>query len=154
MTGVTASSLTFSDNGLWNPTGKPQFSFTYPLATFPKTRTQANDPNGTIYSLANNGKNYGIAIRGVVDTDGETLPVRLTTSVKWERPAMRKHSNVRPRSMPLTLTIVVSNLKPGVAYGSTGTIGSRAFRTRVSTQTRRTLKSAGRFRFASGTTTR
>lgn len=116
VTGVTADSITFSDNGLWNPTGKPPFSFTYPLATFPKTRAQANAPNGTIYALANDGRNYGIAIRGVVDADGETLPVRLATSVKWERPAMRKHSDVRPRAMPLTLTIVVSNLKTGVTY--------------------------------------
>jgi hypothetical protein len=116
VTGVSASSLTFSDNGLWNPTGKPRFAFTYPLATFPKTRAQANAPDGTVYALANDGRNYGIAVRGVVDADGETLPVRLSTSVKWERPAMRKHSNVRPRAMPLTLTIVVSNLKPGVEY--------------------------------------
>ncbi|HTA39388.1 MAG TPA: C39 family peptidase [Candidatus Acidoferrales bacterium] len=115
VTGVTADSLTFSDNGLWNP-GKPPFSFTYSFATFPKTRRQANEANGPIYSLANYGSNYAVAIRGVADPDGETLPVRLTTSVKWERPPMRNGSTVRPRAMPLTLTIVVSNLKPGVAY--------------------------------------
>jgi hypothetical protein len=114
--GVTASSITFSDNGLWNPGVKPPFRFTYRWATFPKSRAQANAPNGTIYSLADDGRNYGIAIRGIADPGGETLPVRLATSVKWERPAMRKHSNVRPRAMPLTLTIVVSSLKPGVAY--------------------------------------
>jgi hypothetical protein len=113
---VDSSTLTFSDNGLWNPTGKPRFNFTYPFATFAKTRRQANDPQGPIYSIASGGTNYGIAIRGVADADGETLPVQVTTNVNWERPVMQNHSNVRPRPMPLTLTIVVSGLQPGVAY--------------------------------------
>ena len=116
VTGVTSTSLTFSDNGLWDPADNPHYYFTYPLATFPRTRRQANAPNGPIYSLANDARNYGIAIRGVADADGETLPVRLTTSVRWERPPMRNHSDTRPPAMPLTLTIVVSNLNPGTAY--------------------------------------
>jgi hypothetical protein len=116
VTSVSPDALTFSDNGLWNPTGKPPYTFGYGFAAFQRTREQANAPNAPVYSLASNARNYGIAISGVADADHETLPVRLSTSVVWERPGMQNGSNVRPRPMPLTLTVTVSNLTPGVAY--------------------------------------
>lgn len=117
VTGVTPATLTFSDNGLWTgTTGKPTYTFTYPLSSFPKTRQEANAKNGTIYSVANGGQNYGVAITGVIDQDRETLPVRVATNVNYEKPAIANGSNVRPAPMALTLTITVSGLEPGTTY--------------------------------------
>jgi hypothetical protein len=116
VTSVRNETLTFSDNGLWSPSGSPRYLFTYGFASFQKTRAQANAKNGTVYSLANGGQNYGIAIAGVADADRETVPVRLSTNVNDEIPAMRNGSTVRPKPMPLLLTVAVSNLKPGVSY--------------------------------------
>jgi hypothetical protein len=116
VTAVAADSLTFSDNGLWDPSGPPRYLFSYGFAAFQKSRTEANAHRGPIYSLSNNGSNYGIAITGVMDPEHETVPVRLTTSVNDELPAMRNGSNVRPKPRNLVLTITVSGLKPGVGY--------------------------------------
>jgi hypothetical protein len=116
VTSVSADALTFSDNGLWNPTGIPRYTFGYRFAAFQRTRVQANAPGAPVYSLASDGRNYGIAISGIADADHQTLPVRLSTNVPWERPPMRNGSNVRPRPMQLVLTITISNLTPGVAY--------------------------------------
>jgi hypothetical protein len=52
----------------------------------------------------------------VADPLRETLPVRITTSVNYERPAMRDGSTARPRPMPLVLTVAVSGLQPGGHY--------------------------------------
>ncbi len=98
VTSVSADALTFSDNGLWNPTGKPRYTFGYGFAAFQRTRVQANAPRAPIYSLASDGRNYGIAISGIADANHETLPVRLSTNVRWERPPMRNGSNARPRA--------------------------------------------------------
>lgn len=69
-----------------------------------------------MYSLPGGGKNYGVAITGVIDRDGKTLPVRLTTDVNEERPAMGEASNARPASATVNLTATVSGLTPGVRY--------------------------------------
>ncbi|RMM82983.1 hypothetical protein ALP73_01183 [Pseudomonas coronafaciens pv. garcae] len=61
-------------------------------------------------------KNYGVAITGIIDRDGKTLPVRLTTDVNEEKPVMDENSNSRPDSANLNLNVTVSGLKPGVAY--------------------------------------
>jgi len=114
--GVSASTLTFSDNGLWSPSWPPRYEFTYDFNSFPKTRAQANRQGGAIYSLDGGGTNFGIAIAGVTDPQRETLPVRVATDVNYERPAMVNGSTARPRPMPLILTVVVSGLRPGVAY--------------------------------------
>jgi Peptidase_C39 like family len=116
VTSVSSDSLTFSDNGLWDPASKPHYTFGYSFAAFQRSRVAANKPSAPVYSLANDAQNYGIAIGGVADADRETLPVRISTNVPWERPPMKNGSNVRPRPMPLTLTIAVSNLTPGVVY--------------------------------------
>jgi hypothetical protein len=116
VTSVSSDALTFSDNGLWNPSGKPRYTFGYGFGAFQRTRVQANAPGAPVYSVASDGRNYGIAISGVADANHDTLPVRLSTSVNWERPSIRNGTSVRPRPMRLTLTITVSNLTPGVAY--------------------------------------
>ncbi|MBR2686395.1 MAG: C39 family peptidase [Aquamicrobium sp.] len=108
--------LTFSDNGLYTPNGKPTYVYKYPFGAFQATRREANSKAHPDYSLARGGSNYGIAITGIIDRDGQTLPVRLSTNVNYEKPAMREGSNTRPASQNLTLTITVSGLQPGVSY--------------------------------------
>jgi len=111
-----SDALTFSDNGVWgNPSYIP-YLFTYRFGSIQRTRVAANAPNGPVYSLANDGNNYGIAVTGVADPNHDTLPVRLSTNVNYERPAIVNGSNTRPAPMPLVLTVAVSNLVPGVAY--------------------------------------
>jgi len=107
--------LTFTDHGEWTPNGLPQNTFSYPFATLPATRQQANAKTGAVYSLKN-GTDYGIAITGIIDLSRETVPVRLTTSTNAEIPAMVNGSNTRPAAKPVTLTATVSNLKPGTTY--------------------------------------
>jgi hypothetical protein len=109
--------LTFNDNGLWTktPNGQPQNAFSYSFGTFATTRQRANATAGPVYSLKS-GADYGIAITGVIDLNRETVPVRLTTSTNAETPAMIPGSNTRPTAKPVTLTITVSNLKPGTTY--------------------------------------
>ncbi len=108
--------ITFSDNGLWGNSHTRKYHFTYPFEGFQKNRIQANAPDGPVYSLPDGARNYGIAITGVMDADGDTLPVRLETSKNYEAPAMKDDSNARPAPMPLTLKITVSGLVPGTLY--------------------------------------
>jgi hypothetical protein len=119
--------LSFSDNGLWTvdhipPSGFwtmddiPLYVFTYAFGPFQQTRQQANAPDGTVYALKRGRDNYGIAITGVMDRDHVTLPVRVATSVNYEDPPVARHSNARPAAMPLTLTVTVSHLTPGISY--------------------------------------
>ena len=109
--------LTFNDHGLWTktPNGQPQNAFSYSFGTFATTRQRANATAGPVYSLKS-GADYGIAITGIIDVNRETVPVRLTTSTNAETPAMIRGSNTRPAANPVTLTITVSNLKPGTTY--------------------------------------
>lgn len=107
--------ITFSDNGLWG-TRHYRYFFTATFAKFPGNRAQANDPRGPLYRLPNYGHNFGIAISGVKDRDGDTLPVRVATNKNDESPAMARGGTKRPQPMPLTLAVTVSGLVPGVAY--------------------------------------
>ena len=107
--------LTFTDHGLWTADGLAPNTFDYPFAGFPATRRQANADTGPVYSLKT-GADYGIAITGVVDLSRETVPVRLTTSTDAEMPAMAEGSDTRPAATPVTLTVTVSDLKPGTTY--------------------------------------
>ena len=109
--------LTFNDNGLWTktPNGQPQNAFSYSFGTFATTRQRANATTAPVYSLKS-GADYGIAITGIMDVNRETVPVRLTTSTNAETPAMINGSSTRPAAKPVTLTITVSNLKPGTTY--------------------------------------
>jgi len=110
--------LKLSDHGLWTGTDHnvPQYIFNYALNSFPATRQQANGFSAPIYSLPLASENFGIAITGVSDLDGNTVPVRLTTSTNGELPPMEEDSNARPISNPLSLVITVSNLKPNIFY--------------------------------------
>jgi hypothetical protein len=108
--------LTFNDHGLWTGTnGQPQNAFSYSFGTFATTRQKANAKTGPVYSLKS-GADYGIAITGIIDLSGETVPVRLATSTNSETPAMVNGSTTRPAAKPVTLTITISSLKPGTTY--------------------------------------
>lgn len=111
-----SDTITFSDSGVWSAAHQRPYLFTYAFGAFQRDREQANAKNGPIYSLDDRAKNFGVAVTGVVDNDHETLPVRVQTNVDYERPAMRQGETQRPASMPLVLTVTVSNLQPGQSY--------------------------------------
>lgn len=108
--------LIFSDNGLWAPNGRPKYTYRYSFKEIQASRVEANSGAHPDYSLARSGGNYGIAVTGIIDRDGETLPVRLQTSIASEAPAMKEGSSKRPASSPITITATVSRLKPGTSY--------------------------------------
>ena len=108
--------LYFSDHGLWDRTQTPPYHFSYTFDDFQADRIQANAHDGAVYSLPNNASNYGVAITGVMDLNGDTLPVRLDTSINYEKPEIQEGSSIRPPSIPVQLTITVSGLEPGVIY--------------------------------------
>jgi hypothetical protein len=102
----------FSDNGLWTGDGEPVFRFDARFGPFRQTRAGANRKDGPIYSLKKRGRQYGVAVTGVADRDGVTLPVRVVTSANSEIPEMREGANAPPAPMPLELTAVVSIARP------------------------------------------
>lgn len=110
--------IIFSDNGLWsgNDPKNPPFIFSYSFDSFQATRQQANDPNGPVYSLSNDGTNYGIALTSVADLNGETLPVTVETNRNDEMPEIAKNSAIPPAPMPLILDITIYGLEPNVEY--------------------------------------
>lgn len=98
--------LYFSDNGLWDE--NPPFIFTYPFGSFEANRAQANALSGPIYSLNNDASNFGIAVTGVTDPGGYTIPVRLDTNVNDEIPEILEGSDTPPIPFTLTLTVTVT----------------------------------------------
>lgn len=106
--------LSFSDNGLWG--NYPIYHFSYAFGAFQASRRKANAMRGAIYSLSNSGSSYGIAITGVVDLNGDTLPVQVMTGANYEAPPIKNKSSQRPKAMPLELTVIVSNLESDVLY--------------------------------------
>lgn len=131
---LPTDALTFNDNGLWTgtPSGVPQYTFSYSFGSFQATRQQANAQTGAVYSLADAVRDRGIALTGIVDRDHETVPVRVATSVNYEKPHIGHHSNTRPQPMPLTLTVTVSGLHAGAVYNlyrynSMGSVPNTAF---------------------------
>ena len=107
-----------SDNGLIGdntPTGS-KYIYNYSFNEFQRTRTEADQLLAPTYSIAKLEKNYGFAVTGVKDTYNETVPVSLKTNVNYEDPSILDGKSARPTSTPITLTITVSKLKPGVIY--------------------------------------
>jgi len=105
----------FSDNGLYSDPSPP-YNFSYAFGPFQATREQANAQAGPIYSLPKTAGSWGIAVTGVLDLNGDTLPVRLKTSVNAEEPPIVDGSDDRPVPRVLTLTVTVSELEPGEQY--------------------------------------
>jgi hypothetical protein len=106
--------ILFSDNGLWS--GQNKYQFKENFDAFRATRCQASAKDGPIYSLPDRVSNYGLAVKGVIDLEGDTLPIRIDTNVNNEKPTIREGSNKRPKSMPLTLSVTLSSLQPHVKY--------------------------------------
>ncbi len=104
----------FSDHGLYKEDGEHRpYLFQLTFGEAQKSRAEANLLSSPIYSLSNDASNYGLTIQGVA---GDTLPVRVETSVNSELPAMVSQSNTPPTAAPVTLTVTVSGLTPGVTY--------------------------------------
>ena len=110
-----AGAIRFSDHGLYAPGGRSVFSFSLPLAGFLHNRSSANESAAPVYSLKDKPLHYGIAITGVADRDGVTVPVRLTAS-RNDEPIMPDGSDAPPATAPLRLTATVSIPDPSVAY--------------------------------------
>ncbi|MBA8881842.1 hypothetical protein [Phyllobacterium myrsinacearum] len=109
--------ITFSDNGLYTGSDRSADKlYRSSFEAFQADRRQANSKSRPLYSLRRSGGNYGLAVKGVMDRDGQTLPVRVSTNRNYEKPSMNEGSNARPAPMKLTLTVKVSGLKPGVSY--------------------------------------
>lgn len=113
---VSSDNVTFSDNGLYTPNGKPIYIYDYSDGSFPRSRKQANEKDAPPYSLPDKVKNYGLTVSGVIDHDGETLPVHIATNKNYEHPSMKDGSNKRPAPEKLTLTITVDGIQSGQKY--------------------------------------
>lgn len=74
---------------------------------FQRSRRDANRRTASKLSLRNTPRNYGIAISGVADTQGVTIPVRLTSDRNSEARSRRKQLTSPPKSFPITLTATV-----------------------------------------------
>lgn len=107
--------LTFSDNGLYDPAGTPAYFYDTTFSRFAKTRRAANASSAPLYSLKSTPNNYGIAVTGVLDLDGATIPVRLAASRNSE-PEMPDGSDTPPRAAPLRLTVTVTIPDTSVPY--------------------------------------
>lgn len=105
--------LTLTDNGDYSQSVKASsLTFTYALSQFIFARAQ--QPNQPYY--LNDGEDSAIAILGVEDPLGETMPVELKASTDSEQPEMVDGSDARPAPGPVRLTITVSGLTPGESY--------------------------------------
>lgn len=98
--------VTISDNGLYTPSGAPQFFFSYRISGFTGNRAQANNPDGPLYLLKKSPPNYGIAVAGPLDRERVTIPVTLHASRNSE-PPMAEGRDTPPAPAPLTLTATV-----------------------------------------------
>ena len=76
-------------------------------------RVGANNVNSPTYSLPDSIC-YGITLKGL-KADG-AYPIRLMTSVNFEKPVMKEGANQRPPPMPMTLRLTISGLTAGTSY--------------------------------------
>lgn len=112
--------ITLEDHGLWAPrkTG-PQYLFSYTFKEFPGTREDANTQTlNKIYTLPSSfsAGQFGICHTGVIDLNKELLPITVNTNINYESPEIPNHSETRPPSLNITLTITVSDLNPNTNY--------------------------------------
>lgn len=104
-------SITISDNGLHNIGPNIPYLYTYEFATFPRTRAEANAIGGPVYALRDRPKNFASAVSGVLDPEGVTIPVRLTSDANGEGVQNGSGPNQvmkrPPAATPITLTAKV-----------------------------------------------
>ena len=108
--------LAFSDNGLFSAGAYRPFFFQYSWGEFLRSRTEASSVDGPLYSLRDTPPNYGLAVSGVLDPEGVTVPVRLVSSLKGEGLRDEAIMTAPPPPRPLTLTATVLIPDPSVAY--------------------------------------
>lgn len=124
--------IVLSDNGLYTPGNSIPFYHQFRMKPdntivvakpFLDHRRAANNPGGNVYSVLDlkashttSLRNYAIAITGVKDQDNETVPVRVTTDLNYEIPAIACDSKTRPTAIGLNLSVRVSNLQPNTEY--------------------------------------
>ncbi|KAI9328503.1 hypothetical protein BDR26DRAFT_873797 [Obelidium mucronatum] len=109
--------LTFEDHG------KELTQVSYSFGDFIKTRAEAAASDNE-YSCPKAVKgsvwNYAIALTGVADKGKDTLPITITTNIT-EEPSKTMgvdggYVATRPSAVPVTLSVTVHNLTPGVKY--------------------------------------
>jgi hypothetical protein len=111
-----SDAIIISDNGLYNVGPTYPYLYSYRFSDFPKSREAANRPGGALYSLRDRPANFAVAISGVADRDGTTIPVRLTSDAngegEWNVPTGKRP----PAPTPITLTAHVTIPNPTIAY--------------------------------------
>ena len=112
--------ITISDNGLHNVGRNIPYLYTYVFREFPRTRDEANAIGGPLYALRDRPRNYGTEVTGVVDPQGVTIPVRLTSNLNGEGVQNGSGPNQvmkqAPPGIPMTLTAHVSIPNQSQAY--------------------------------------
>ncbi|MCT0223728.1 hypothetical protein [Synechococcus sp. CS-1328] len=108
--------ITISDNGLYTEGAEVPFLFTESFAAFQGNRRQANAPRGSLYTLRDTPPNYGLAVSGVRDPSGVTVPVRLSASLDGEGLQNQAELRQPPEPLPLSLTARVTIPDPSQAY--------------------------------------
>lgn len=101
------SGLTFSDNY-----GNVFHGF---YKGFIRTRSAANRRTSPRYSLPDGVINYGLAVTGVLDLDGDTIPVHLSAS-RNDEPVLSEGASKPPQPAALKLQATVSIPDESVAY--------------------------------------
>ncbi len=105
--------LTISDNGLRTLGPNMPMLYSYRVGDLPRTRKGANAAGGPVYSLPASGPWHGLAVTGVRDEDGVTLPVRVDVSVNSEGQQNQPALTAAPASSPIVLTVEVSRPADG-----------------------------------------
>ena len=113
---IDEKTITISDNGLYEDQLQRPYLFTYLRASFPKTRSQANQQGGAIYSLRATAPNFATAVTGVRDQSGVTAAVRLTANINGEGIQDQPKLKAPPPPLPVTLTATVAIADQSVAY--------------------------------------
>ena len=72
--------ITFSDNGLYGAPPEYPYLYRYPVGPFQGDRAAGSAPDGRVYTLPDKVQNCGIVIEGVLDDDGDCIPVRISSS--------------------------------------------------------------------------
>ncbi len=111
-----SDAIIMSDNGLYNVGPTYPYLYSYRFSDFPMSREAANRPGGALYSLRDRPANFAVAITGVADRDGTTIPVRLTSDVNGEGEWNVLIGKRPPAPTSITLTAHVTIPDPEVAY--------------------------------------
>lgn len=103
-----SDNVTISDNGLFTVGPNYPFLFTYRMNDFMLTRQQANALGGPVYSVRSTPANYGTSVTGVLDPEGVTIPVRLTSTLYGEGIQDQARLAKPPPALPMSLTATVT----------------------------------------------